>query len=85
MRLDADRHEVRVLHERWENRSASNANAQYGRGSAPAVFRRWKTEQGSHGERRRVETYRLDTREMTDPLKNAVLAAEWTWRGVLRL
>lgn len=84
MRLDADKHEVRVLHERWENRSDGNADNQYGRGPAPAVYRQWETEQGPGGERRRVEAFRFDTREVTDPLRDAVLAAGWTWRGVLR-
>ncbi|MET8245762.1 hypothetical protein ABZV31_15860 [Streptomyces sp. NPDC005202] len=85
MRLIPDKQEVRFLHERWENRSSDNANAQYGRGHAPAVYRQWETEQGPDGKRRKVEAFRFDTREMTDPLQNVVLSAGWTWRGVFKL
>ncbi len=85
MRLVPDEQEVRFLHERWENRPAGNAGTQYGRGHAPAVFRQWETRQGPDGRRHKVEVFRFDTREMTDPLQNAVLGAGWTWRGVFRL
>jgi hypothetical protein len=85
MRLIPEKHEVRFLDERWENRSPDHANAQYGRGYAPAVYRQWETKQGPDGRRRKVETFRFDTRELTDPLRNVVLGAGWTWRGVLKL
>ncbi|GGY18037.1 hypothetical protein GCM10010358_81710 [Streptomyces minutiscleroticus] len=85
MRLVPDKQEVRFLHERWENRSAGNAGTQYGRGHAPAVFRQWETRQGPDGKRHKIEAFRFDTREMTDPLQNAVLDAGWTWRGALKL
>lgn len=85
MRLNPEKNEVRFLDERWENRSSDNANAQYGRGHAPATYRQWETKQGSDGRRQKVEVFRFDTREMTDPLRNAVLAAGWTWRGVFKL
>jgi hypothetical protein len=85
MRLIPEKHEMRFLDERWENRSCDNANAQYGRGHAPAVFRQWETKQGPDGRRRKVETFRFDTREMTEPLRNTVLSAGWTCRGVLKL
>ncbi|GHD51041.1 hypothetical protein GCM10010317_031240 [Streptomyces mirabilis] len=85
MRLLPEKREVRFLHERWEKRSSDHADAQYGRGHAPAVYRQWETKQGPDGRRRKVETFRFDTREMTDPLRNLVLGAGWTWRGVLKL
>ncbi|MGW1759775.1 hypothetical protein [Streptomyces mirabilis] len=85
MRLNPEKHEVRFLDERWEHRSSDHADAQYGRGHAPAVHRQWETKQGPDGRRRKVETFRFDTREMTDPLRNVVLGAGWTWRGVLKL
>jgi hypothetical protein len=85
MRLISEKHEVRFLDERWEHHSAGNADAQYGRGHAPAVYRQWETTQGPDGRRRQVETFRFDTREMTDPLRNAVLGAGWTCRGVFKL
>ncbi|MFI5674499.1 hypothetical protein [Streptomyces cellulosae] len=85
MRLIPEKHEVRFLAERWENRSSDNADARYGRGHAPAVYRRWVTEHGPDGRRQKVETFRFDTREMTDPLRNVVLGAGWVWRGVFKL
>ncbi|MFD6996254.1 hypothetical protein ACFWA5_08230 [Streptomyces mirabilis] len=85
MRLLPEKREVRFLDERWENRSSDHADARYGRGHAPAVYRQWETKQGPDGRRRKVETFRFDTREMTAPLRNVVLGAGWTWRGVLKL
>lgn len=85
MRLVPERQEVRVLEERWENRSAGQAGRQYGRGHAPAVYRQWETRQDPEGRPRKVEAFRFDTREVTDPLRDAVLGAGWTWRGVFRL
>ncbi|MFK0022522.1 hypothetical protein [Streptomyces sp. NPDC090798] len=85
MRLLPEKREVRFVDERWEHRSSANAGAQYGRGHAPAVYRQWETKQGPDGRRHKVETFRFDTREMTDPLRNVVLGAGWTWRGVLKL
>ncbi|MEV5639616.1 hypothetical protein AB0L67_05500 [Streptomyces flaveolus] len=79
------RHEVRFLDERWETRPSGDARAQYGRGDAPAVYRQWETGEGPDGRRRRVEAFSFDTREMTDPLRDTVLGAGWTWRGVFRL
>lgn len=84
MRFVPDEHEVRFVQERWEDRSAGNANAQYGRGNAHAVFRQWERATGPDGRKQRVEVYRFDTREMTDPLQNMVLASGWTWRGALK-
>ncbi|WP_239092332.1 hypothetical protein [Streptomyces sp. SID14478] len=85
MRLVPEKHEVRVLHERWENRSAGDASGQYGRGHAPAVYPQRETVTGPGGRKQRVEVFRFDTREMTDPLEDTVLRAGWTWRGVFRL
>lgn len=85
MRLVPERHEVRVVEERWENRSAGQAGQQYGRGHAPAVHRQWETGQGPDGRPRKVEAFRFDTREMADPLRDAVLGAGWIWRGAVRL
>ncbi|MFC6701340.1 hypothetical protein ACFQE4_19075 [Streptomyces thermocoprophilus] len=41
------------------------------------------TQQDPEGRTQRVEVFRFDTREMTDPLRDAVVGAGWTWRGVL--
>ncbi|MEU5078982.1 MULTISPECIES: hypothetical protein [Streptomyces] len=85
MRLVPEKREVRVLEERWENRSSDQADAQYGRGHAPAVYRQWETKQGPDGRKHKVEVFRFDTREMTDPLRDTVLGAGWVWRGVYKL
>ena len=85
MRLIPDKREVRFLDERWENRSTDQAKTQYGRGHAPAVFRQWETTQGPDGRKHKAEAFRFDTREMTDPLRDVVLSAGWTWRGVFML
>jgi hypothetical protein len=42
-------------------------------------------ERGPDGRRQRVEDFRFDSRDMRNPLQNAVLSAGWTWRGVLKL
>jgi hypothetical protein len=55
MCLIPGKREVRFLDERWEDRSSDNANAKYGRGHVPAVYRQWETKQGPDGRRDRVE------------------------------
>ncbi|MEU6486762.1 hypothetical protein [Streptomyces sp. NPDC046887] len=86
MRLVPAKHEVLALHEWWEKeRTSGSTSRQYGKGPAFKVYRQWKVERGPDGKRRRVETLRFDTREMTDALRNAVLGAGWTWRGVFKL
>ncbi|MFD7163850.1 hypothetical protein [Streptomyces violascens] len=49
----------------------------------PYVGRQWTYEKGPDGRRHKV--VRFDSRHMRDPLRNTVLEAGWTWRGVLRL
>ncbi|WP_185832421.1 hypothetical protein [Streptomyces sp. WAC 04229] len=71
MRFVPDVCEVRFLDERWERRSGDGASVRYGRGYAPAVY--WEGKE-----------FRFSTRQTTDPLRDAVLGAGWTWRGVLR-
>ncbi|MCC3766648.1 hypothetical protein [Streptomyces sp. UNOC14_S4] len=85
MRFDPANREVRALDEQWEARSLEYSHGQYSRGQMTAVYRQWAYERGPDGRRRKVETFRFDTRDMKDPLRNAVLKAGWTWRGVLKL
>ncbi|WP_239081351.1 hypothetical protein [Streptomyces coelicoflavus] len=85
MLIVSGKHQVRHLDERWENRSANSAHRQYGRGNAPAVYRQWESRNDTEGRRHRIEVFRFDTREVTDPLRDTVLDAGWTWRGVLKL
>ncbi|MFD9637671.1 hypothetical protein ACFWX8_44755, partial [Streptomyces violascens] len=47
----------------------------------PYVGRQWTYEKGPDGHRHKV--VRFDSRHMRDPLRNTVLEAGWTWRGVL--
>lgn len=83
MRLVPAAREVRVLEEQWGNVSHEYSDWQYGRGGATLVAREWKFEKGPDGRRRFVETFRYSSRDMKDPLRDTVLAAGWTWRGVL--
>ncbi|MET9362058.1 hypothetical protein ABZX93_14200 [Streptomyces sp. NPDC006632] len=49
----------------------------------PYVGRQWWWEKGPDGRRHKVVIF--DSRDMRDPLRNTVLEAGWTWRGVMRL
>lgn len=81
MRLVPAKREVLVLEERWEP-SHESGGQQYGRGGF-TVYRQWEFRRGADGRRRKVETFRFDTRDVRDPLRTMVLNAGWTWRGVL--
>jgi hypothetical protein len=83
MRLDAAKREVRAVDEQWEVSLTEHVRGQRSRGPANAVYRVWGKEMGPDGRERKVETFRFETREMKDPLRQAVLDAGWTWRGVL--
>lgn len=78
MRLVPARREVRAVDEQWDG-----VTREYGRGPTTTVSRQWTYERGPDGRRRRVETLRVDPREMRNPLRAAVIGAGWTWRGVL--
>ncbi|WP_234314466.1 MULTISPECIES: hypothetical protein [unclassified Streptomyces] len=82
MRLVPEKHEVRVLEERWEP-SLERSGEQYGRGPGKAVYKQWEVRKGADGRRRKVETFRFETGLVKNPLQNTVLRAGWTWRGVL--
>ncbi|MFG2627159.1 hypothetical protein [Streptomyces sp. NPDC048473] len=88
MRLVPSKREVRALDEQWEVTWVGDpprpaASREYGRGPATTVTKQWTYERGPDGRRHKVETFRFDSREMRNPLQNAVLGAGWTWRGVL--
>ncbi|MFF3204922.1 hypothetical protein [Streptomyces sp. NPDC002962] len=87
MRLLPGTHEVRSVDELREvtwagGRPRLAVAREFGRGQVTMVSRRWTVERGPDGRRRLQETYRFDPAEMKDPLREAVLAAGWTWRGV---
>lgn len=83
MRLVPATREVRALDEQWEDSSPGHSGGRYGRGQATRFHREWEFQRGPDGRRRLVETARFDDRDMKDPLRDAVLDAGWTWRGVL--
>ncbi|GGW53876.1 hypothetical protein [Streptomyces xantholiticus] len=88
MRLVPDKHEVRTLDEQWEvtrigDPPGLTTSRTYGRGPATTVHREWTYEKGADGRRHKVETFHFDSRDMKNPLRNAVLGGGWTWRGVL--
>lgn len=83
MRLVPETREVRTLDERWEASTPDSLGKRYGRGPAPHIARRYTYERGPDGRRQKVETLRFDSRDMRNPLREAVLGAGWTWRGML--
>ncbi|MFF4550806.1 hypothetical protein [Streptomyces sp. NPDC001435] len=86
MRLVPAKREVHALDEVREvalvgNPPRRGVARQWSRG--PYVQRQWTYERGPDGRRRKV--IQFDSRDMRDPLRNTVLDAGWTWRGVLKL
>ncbi|MFF8597897.1 hypothetical protein ACF065_03060 [Streptomyces sp. NPDC015232] len=86
MRLVAEKREVRALDEeveiRWLGDTPTLAvSAKYGRGQVTTVSKQWTIERGEDGRRRLVEDSIFDSRQLKDPLRQAVLKAGWTWRG----
>ncbi|MEU9477385.1 hypothetical protein [Streptomyces sp. NPDC048191] len=88
MRLVAEEHEVRALEEQWEvERVGSPARlqvtSQYTRGPSRTVSRQWTVGRGESGRVEATETFRFDSAELRDPLRDTVLKSGWTWRGVV--
>lgn len=88
LRLVADKHEVRALDEQVEINWVGGtprpaASAEYTRGQVTTTSKRWTIERGADGRRHLVEDFAFDTRQLKDPLREAVLGAGWTWRGML--
>ncbi len=90
MRLPAGEREVRALDEQWAVTRAGplpgrTVQRERGRGPIRRVQVERTLERGPDGRRHWVESFRLDTRDLKDPLRKTVVGAGWTWRGVLRL
>lgn len=90
MRLLPAEREVRAMDEQWAVTRAGNppgrtVQREHGRGPIRLVQKERTFEKGADGRRRKVESFRLDTRDMKHPLRDTVLAAGWTWRGTRRL
>ncbi|WP_330262020.1 hypothetical protein [Streptomyces sp. NBC_00539] len=83
MRLDAAKREVRALDEQWEGSFAEHTRGQRSSGPANAVYWVYEKQKGSDGRERRVQTVRFETSQIKNPLRQTVLDAGWTWRGVL--
>ncbi|MFF4350180.1 hypothetical protein [Streptomyces sp. NPDC001530] len=88
MRLVPADHEVRALDRQWEvtwvgGTPRLSLSAEYSRGPAKTVSRQWTVGRGAGGGLEATETFRFDSSEMKDPLRDAVLGAGWTWRGAV--
>ncbi|KJY36499.1 MULTISPECIES: hypothetical protein [unclassified Streptomyces] len=90
MRLLPAEREVRAMDEQWAVTRAGSppgrtVQREHGRGPIRRRHKEWTFERDAEGRRRKVESFRLDTRDLKDPLRNAVLAAGWSWHGVRTL
>ena len=88
MRLVEESHEVRAVEEQWEVTRVGNpprlkATAQYSRGQDRTVTRYWTIERGDSGRLQATEASRFDGAGLRRPLRDAVLASGWVWRGIL--
>ncbi|MFD7812102.1 hypothetical protein ACFV6E_04000 [Streptomyces sp. NPDC059785] len=80
-------HEVRVVQEYGEVTRVGSpprlvVSGQYTRGQGRTVSRQWALGGGADGGPRATETFRFDTADLRDPLRDTVLASGWIWRGV---
>ncbi|WP_431983108.1 hypothetical protein [Streptomyces qinglanensis] len=85
MRLDSGNHEVRALDEQWKIQWVEGVpvSREYGRGPVNQKSVRWTIGRKEGGRGLEVtETFRFDSAELKEPLRNTVLKAGWTWRGV---
>ncbi|MFF9311142.1 hypothetical protein ACF1BS_09540 [Streptomyces sp. NPDC014748] len=87
MRLDHKEHEVRALEEQWElsrvgTSTRLEVTSEYTRGPSRTVSRRWTIGRGADGHVGAMETFRFDSAQMREPLRDTVLKNGWTWRGV---
>lgn len=84
LRLVPGAREVRALDEKWE-RPESGESLEYSRGPVGSLSKEWTVERGPDGRRRLTEASAFSSSAVKSPLRDAVLAAGWTWRGVFRL
>ncbi|MFD7085968.1 hypothetical protein ACFYXV_25855 [Streptomyces sp. NPDC002181] len=89
MRLSPEDREVRALDEQLEVTWLGNtprlvSSREHIRGQVREKSFRWEIGRGPDGRLRATETSAFDSARLKDPLRDAVLAAGWTWRGVLR-
>ncbi|MFP3987697.1 hypothetical protein U9R90_09390 [Streptomyces sp. E11-3] len=87
MRLVPEKQEVRALDHEWEvtwvgGKARLAPAAEYTRGQVKTVSWRRTVGRGADGRLEMSETFRFDSSALKDPLRDAVLGAGWTWRGV---
>ncbi|MEU8828831.1 hypothetical protein [Streptomyces sp. NPDC048636] len=84
MRLIPKDHVVRALdletEVKWVN--GTPVSLTYRRGSVTQTSVQWELGRGADGRIERTEVFRFDSSSLKDPLRNTVLKAGWTWRGV---
>jgi len=85
MRFVSADHVVRTLDHQWEIEWIGGApvSRKHTRGPAKTISRQWTIERGDDGRLGLTETFNFDTDDMKDPLRDAVLKAGWTWRGIV--
>lgn len=88
MRLDHKEHEVRALEEQWElsrvgTPTRLQVTSEYARGPSRIVSRQWTVGRGVGGRLETTETFRFDSAQMREPLRDTVLKSGWAWRGVV--
>ncbi|MBC2869821.1 hypothetical protein [Streptomyces mexicanus] len=88
MRLDHKEHEVRALEEQWELSRAGTPTglrmtSEYTRGPSRTVSRQWTIGRRDGARLEATETFRFDSAQMREPLRDTVLRSGWTWRGVV--
>ncbi|MCX4629293.1 MULTISPECIES: hypothetical protein [unclassified Streptomyces] len=90
MRLVPGERVVRAMDEQWAVTRAGNppgrtVQREHGRGPIRLRHKEWTFERDADGRRRKVESFRLDSRDLKDPLRTTVLGAGWSWHGVRKL
>jgi len=88
MRLDHEDHEVRALEEGWEVSRVGNPptlkmSSRYTRGPGRTISTHRRFRQGADGNLETTETFRFDSSDLLNPLRDTVLKSGWTWRGVV--
>jgi hypothetical protein len=88
MRLDPERHELRALQEAWEISRVGNpprlkVTSRYTRGPSRTISTHRRIQRADDGDLEATETFRFDSSDLVDPLRNTVLRSGWVWRGVV--
>ncbi|MFJ9151547.1 hypothetical protein ACIRP7_26605 [Streptomyces sp. NPDC102270] len=88
MRLADEDHEVRALEEAWEVNRVGNPprlrmSSQYTRGPGRTVSTQWGVRRGDAGSLEAAKTFHFDSSDLVNPLRDTVVKAGWTWRGVV--